>query len=112
MLCEAIVTDDEPPAEHCGAADTGELQDIPGPETVQVALSPFTPVAFQVMVDDCPARTRSGVAVIERFVLAPLHAFDVTVTFGQYDTGVEDVSTFIAYVPGVLKVRVAVEPVP
>ena len=47
---------------------------------------------------------RSGVPAV--------HQFAVTDTFGQYDTDVPDARTFIAYVPGVEKVRVTVAPVP
>lgn len=57
----------DPETEHAGAADTAELQETPGPDTVQVALAPFTFDAFQERLTDWPARTRFGVAVMERF---------------------------------------------
>lgn len=47
---------------------------------------------------------RSGVPAV--------HQFAVTDTFGQYDTDVPDARTFIAYVPGVEKVRATVAALP
>lgn len=86
----------EPEAVHTGAAATAALHDTPGPETEQVAFWPFTPSADQVSATDCPARTRFGVAVIVRTVLAFVHHEAATVTSGQYPTAVVGVSTFMA----------------
>jgi len=101
-----------PDALQDGDVVTAEDQETPGPETVQVAFCPFTPVALQLSATDCPERTRLGVAVRVRFGVLVVHQFAVTDTFGQYDTAEPDARTFIAYVPGVVRVRVTVAPVP
>jgi len=60
----------DPEALHEGDASTAELHETPGPDTEQEAFWPFTPVALHEIVVLWPGRTRLGVAVIERFVVA------------------------------------------
>lgn len=69
VLCELIVTDVPPDTEQDGDAETPEVQETPGPETVQEVPSPGTFEALQESVVFCPARTRSGLAVIDRLAV-------------------------------------------
>ena len=73
----------EPDALQDGDVVTAEDHDTPGPDTVQVAFWPFTPVALHESATDCPVRTRSGVAVMVRSVAEAVHQPAPTETSGH-----------------------------
>ena len=86
----------EPEALQTGTAETAEDQETPGPDTVQLAFWPFTPVALHATATAVPVRTRFGVAVMVRFVLALVHQVASTETLGQKDTAEFEARTFMA----------------
>ncbi len=102
----------ELPALQTGAADTGLDHETPGPDTVQVAFCPVTPVAAQVIVLVCPVRTRFGLAVITRSGVVAVHQFVAAVTSGHWAVAVPLADTDMLYVPPVESVRVTVLALP
>ena len=73
----------EPEAEQLGLAETAEVQETPGPVTVQEAPSPETLVALHDTATAVPSFTRAGVAVMFKVAVPAVHQVAFTDTFGQ-----------------------------